>query len=215
MAHPILMPKPGQMTEECTIVAWHKAEGDAVRRGDVLLEIETDKANMDVEAFDDGVLLQIVHGAGETVPVNTICAYIGDAGEAVPAPREAEAAAASASLAPLTSVAGLSSADFAASTATAASSASAAGRPGRPISPRAARLVASSGIDPRAIIGTGPGGRVVERDVRALISAGRTAAPLPLVNMEGPALAQHRGLRGPSRGIRTEPHAGGRSNGAG
>ena len=61
MAHAILMPKPGQMTEECSIVAWHKTEGDQVRRGDVLFEIETDKSNMDVEAFEEGVEL----GAGK------------------------------------------------------------------------------------------------------------------------------------------------------
>ena len=48
MAHAILMPKPGQSTEECTVVAWHKKEGDQVRRGDILFEIETDKSNMDV-----------------------------------------------------------------------------------------------------------------------------------------------------------------------
>jgi len=74
MAHAILMPKPGQATEECTVVAWHKQEGDPVHRGDVLFEIETDKSNMDVEAFDDGVLLRIVVPTGMTVPVNAICA---------------------------------------------------------------------------------------------------------------------------------------------
>ncbi len=85
MAHPVRMPKPGQMTEECTITRWYKAEGDPVRRGDVLFEIETDKATMDVEAFDEGVLLRRLFGEGETVPVNTICAYIGEPGEAIPA----------------------------------------------------------------------------------------------------------------------------------
>ena len=84
MAHPILMPKPGQMTEECTLVAWHKNEGDAVKKGDVLFEIETDKSNMDVEAFDDGVLLKIIAAEGQTVPVNTVCAYVGQPGEAIP-----------------------------------------------------------------------------------------------------------------------------------
>jgi pyruvate/2-oxoglutarate dehydrogenase complex dihydrolipoamide acyltransferase (E2) component len=95
MAHPILMPMPGQMTEECTVVAWHKHEGDPVRTGDVLFEIETDKSNMDVEAFDDGVLLKILVHDGETVPVNTVCAYVGEAGEAIP---EAEAGVGAAAL---------------------------------------------------------------------------------------------------------------------
>jgi pyruvate dehydrogenase E2 component (dihydrolipoamide acetyltransferase) len=72
MAHPILMPKPGQMTEECTITVWHKQEGDEVHPGDVLFEIETDKSIMDVEAFDAGVLLRILVLAGETAPVNAV-----------------------------------------------------------------------------------------------------------------------------------------------
>jgi pyruvate/2-oxoglutarate dehydrogenase complex dihydrolipoamide acyltransferase (E2) component len=84
MAHAILMPKPGQMTEECTVVSWHKKEGDPVKRGDVLFEIETDKSTMEVEAFDDGVLLKIVAPEGAVVPVNTVCAYVGEPGEAIP-----------------------------------------------------------------------------------------------------------------------------------
>ena len=84
MAHAILMPKPGQMTEECTVIAWHKNEGEPVKRGDVLFEIETDKSTMDVEAFDDGVLLRIVAPAGTVVPVNTVCGYVGQVGEAIP-----------------------------------------------------------------------------------------------------------------------------------
>src|SRR5450759_1307978 len=84
MAHPILMPKPGQMTEECVLVAWHKNEGDVVKKGDVLFEIETDKSNMDVEAFEEGVLLKRVVEVGQTVPVNAVCAYVGEPGEAIP-----------------------------------------------------------------------------------------------------------------------------------
>ena len=52
MVRPILMPRPGQMPEECTLLTWNKAQGDPVARGDVLFEIETDKAVMEVEAFD-------------------------------------------------------------------------------------------------------------------------------------------------------------------
>jgi pyruvate/2-oxoglutarate dehydrogenase complex dihydrolipoamide acyltransferase (E2) component len=79
MVHAIRMPKPGQMTEECVVTAWHKKEGDPVKRGDVLFEIETDKSAMEVESFDDGVLLKILAAEGDIVPVNTICAYVGDA----------------------------------------------------------------------------------------------------------------------------------------
>src|SRR5512143_3402679 len=84
MAHPILMPKPGQMTEECVLVAWHKQEGDAVRRGDILFEIETYKSNMDVEAFDDGVLLRRYVEEGATCAGDGVCGGVGQAGEVVP-----------------------------------------------------------------------------------------------------------------------------------
>ena len=94
MAHPILMPKPGQMTEECTIIAWHKAEGDTVAKGDVLFEIETDKSAMEVESWETGILLKRVVAEGETVPVNAVCGWVGQAGEAIPdSPAPAPAAA--------------------------------------------------------------------------------------------------------------------------
>ncbi len=172
MAHPILMPKPGQMTEECTIVAWHKAEGDPVGRGDILFEIETDKANMDVEAFDEGVVLRILVGAGETVPVNTVCAYVGAAGETLPddvpevqaTDRKAEPALAP----PLPSAPGETRAETADSPPSRVRSASGEAQRVR-ISPRASQLAAASGIDPRTIIGSGPDGRITERDVRAAL----------------------------------------------
>ena len=171
MAHPILMPKPGQMTEECTIVAWHKAEGDPVARGDVLFEIETDKANMDVEAFDEGVVLRILVGAGQTVPVNTVCAYVGMPGEALPddVPQVQAAAAAEPALAtPLPAAPRETGAEIADSPPSRVPSASGEAERVR-ISPRASQLAAASGLDPRTIIGSGPEGRITERDVRAAL----------------------------------------------
>ncbi|MFI5261063.1 MAG: dihydrolipoamide acetyltransferase family protein [Candidatus Limnocylindrales bacterium] len=169
MAHAILMPKPGQMTEECVLVAWHKREGDPVKRGDVLFEIETDKSVMDVEAFDDGVLLRRYVEEGETVPVNSICAYVGAAGETVPdaVPR------------PLMALTTVPVADPAptpvmveATARPAAPAAASAGAGERiRISPRASRLAADAGLDPRALTGTGPGGRITERDVQAALLA--------------------------------------------
>ena len=175
MAHPILMPKPGQMTEECTLVAWHKAEGDAVKKGDVLFEIETDKSNMDVEAFEEGVLLKRLVEEGQTVPVNAVCAYVGEPGEAIPdgpavaaaAPSVAKSQAASeptpAAVAPAATVA-----------ATAATRSSDDAR--LRISPRASRLAADSGLDPRTIAGTGPEGRITERDVKAALETASATA---------------------------------------
>jgi pyruvate dehydrogenase E2 component (dihydrolipoamide acetyltransferase) len=156
------------MTEECTLVAWHKAEGDAVKKGDVLFEIETDKSNMDVEAFEEGVLLKRLVEEGQTVPVNAVCAYVGEPGEAIPdgpavaaaAPSVAKSQAASeptsAAVAPAATVA-----------ATAATRSSDDAR--LRISPRASRLAADSGLDPRTIAGTGPEGRITERDVKAAL----------------------------------------------
>jgi pyruvate dehydrogenase E2 component (dihydrolipoamide acetyltransferase) len=171
MAHPILMPKPGQMTEECTLVAWLKQPGDPVHRGDVLFEIETDKSNMDVEAFDEGVLLRTYVEVGQTVPVNSVVAYVGQEGEAVPdqAPAAAVAAVPPAPPAPAP--------ETTAGSKLTAVAAPDAGRADRiRISPRASRLAAGSGIDPRTIAGTGPEGRTTERDVQAAIDAGRTSS---------------------------------------
>jgi pyruvate dehydrogenase E2 component (dihydrolipoamide acetyltransferase) len=188
MAHPILMPKPGQMTEECVIVAWLKNEGDPVKKGDVLFEIETDKTNMDVESFDEGVLLKRYVVEGETVPVNTLCAYVGEIGEEVPekAPEAVRSKAGPGSTPP--------------ASATGTAPAPAASQPGQPaeqmptvapvlrsepsegaghlrISPRASRLAAASGIDPRTIRGTGPEGRITERDVQSALEARTQVVP--------------------------------------
>jgi pyruvate dehydrogenase E2 component (dihydrolipoamide acetyltransferase) len=184
MVHPILMPKPGQMTEECTLVAWLKQEGDVVSKGDVLFEIETDKSNMDVEAFDEGVLLKRVVQEGETVPVNSVCAYVGQPGEAIPdVPATAVVAVAAVAAAP---VAAASAPAPTVQSAPAAPSSAAAATDGARlrISPRASRLAADSGIDPRTITGTGPEGRITERDVKAALAAppGVTApAPTPSI----------------------------------
>ena len=94
MAIPIRMPMPGQMTEECTVLQWYKAEGDTVSKGDPLFEIETDKSNMEIEAFDEGSLLRIDAPEGATVPVESIVAWIGKPGEDLPEPEAAGGAAA-------------------------------------------------------------------------------------------------------------------------
>jgi len=86
MATPIRMPMPGQMTEECTVLQWFKAEGDSIAKGDPLFEIETDKSNMEIEAFDEGTLLRIDAPEGTTVPVESIVAWIGEPGDELPEP---------------------------------------------------------------------------------------------------------------------------------
>lgn len=168
MAHTILMPRPGQMTEECTLLVWRKQEGDRVEKGDVLFEIETDKAVMEVEAFDAGVLLRRLVAEGETVPVNSVCAYVGEPGEEIPeaaspAPSMHEAPASPLPAAP-------------ASVAGRGEGRSEDAQRQRPrMSPRARRRAAQLGIDPAALIGSGPKGRVVQRDVEAALAASASA----------------------------------------
>ncbi len=84
MANAVLMPKLGQTVEQAAIVRWHKKEGDAVAQGDVLFELETDKAVLEAESFCDGTLLKILVQEGVEVPVRTVVAYVGEEGEAVP-----------------------------------------------------------------------------------------------------------------------------------
>jgi pyruvate dehydrogenase E2 component (dihydrolipoamide acetyltransferase) len=181
MAHAILMPKPGQMTEECTLVAWHKREGDAVKRGDLLFEIETDKSNMDVESFDDGVLLRRVVAEGETVPVNSVCAWVGTDGEAIPE-TPGDAAGPTPARQPVDAPAAV--ARVIPEHAPGARPVGAASIPPEGllrISPRAGKLVSEFGLDPTAIAGSGPEGRIMERDVRnALATAVGRAAPGPI-----------------------------------
>ena len=94
MAVEVIMPKAGSEMEEGEIVQWFKQEGDEVKEGEILLEIVTDKVNMEVEAEASGTLLKIVHPAGSVVPVVQTIAWIGQPGEAVPGAGAAPAAAA-------------------------------------------------------------------------------------------------------------------------
>lgn len=84
MAKEVLMPKLGMTMETGTIMQWLVQEGDAVSQGDVLLEVMTDKINIEVEAYESGTLLKTYYQEGDVVPVNQVIAYIGEEGEEVP-----------------------------------------------------------------------------------------------------------------------------------
>ena len=185
MARPIRMPTPGQMTEECTVLQWFKHEGDTVAKGDALFEIETDKSNMEIESFEEGTLLRIDAQVGATVPVDAVIAWIGEAGEAIPEGKEVASAADSAP-APVAeeapavaeqeqpeaaSPAVEETAAAASENPSSAAAASAAAPSRMAISPRASRIAAELGVDPRSLTGSGPGGRIVERDVRGAANA--------------------------------------------
>ena len=83
-ANPIFMPQLGQTAEESTLVRWLKKEGDNVKIGDILFELETDKAVLESESFHNGTLLKIVVNENEQVPVKTVVGFVGDKGDKFP-----------------------------------------------------------------------------------------------------------------------------------
>jgi pyruvate dehydrogenase E2 component (dihydrolipoamide acetyltransferase) len=174
MVRPITMPKLGQSEEEVALLRWIKKEGDPVAKGDILFEIETEKAVLEVESFFEGTLLKIVVPEGGTVPVQSVVGFIGEPGEPVPeaairsvTPQEAEPARGAPVSAPLAGKGGRIEPPLHAAVPPHHVQSTESFR----ISPRAARLARESGIDPRPIRGTGPEGRIVERDVRAYLEA--------------------------------------------
>ena len=227
MAQIIGLPKLSPTMEEGVLVRWTKKEGDKVSPGDLVAEVETDKANMDFNIEDDGVLLKLLVKEGDTVKLGAPVAIIGNAGEDVAAlveeaqqqiagggapaaaapaaPKPASgngraAAAAPAKPAAQPDTVGIedsanapaarkgppSSEQRAADPGVGAKAAQQASRasqhPAAPTgkllaSPLAKTLAIELGIDLRQVQGSGPGGRIVERDVRAVADGGAPAAP--------------------------------------
>jgi pyruvate dehydrogenase E2 component (dihydrolipoamide acetyltransferase) len=185
----ILMPALSPTMEKGNLTRWLKKEGDTVKSGDVLAEIETDKATMEVEAVDEGVLAKIVVPEGtQDVPVNELIGVIAAEGESVSATPKAAAAAPAA--APPASAA---PAPAAAAPAPAAPSPKANGAAPRIFaSPLAKRLAKEAGIDLGAVAGSGPHGRIVERDITAAKAGGprlQPAAPAPQAAAPPPVAA--------------------------
>ena len=179
----IKMPKMSDTMEEGVIANWLKKVGDTVASGDILAEVETDKATMELESYDDGTLLYTAVEAGSGVPVDGVIAIIGEKGadyetllkaeaakNVTPAPTNAEPAAAPAAPFPAKVEAPASPAPAAAPTPVASNS------NGRVIaSPLAKKLAVEKGFDIAQIPGTGEGGRIVKRDVDSFVPS---AAPV-------------------------------------
>ncbi len=192
----ILMPALSPTMEKGNLARWLKKEGDAIKSGDVIAEIETDKATMEVEAVDEGVLAKIVVPAGaQDVKVNELIAVIAGEGEDASAVASGAGAApkAPAAPAPAPAAAPVPAAAAAAAAAPAAAPKAAANGAGRVFSsPLARRLAKEAGIDIAAIAGSGPHGRVVERDVKAAIAGGgakKAPAPQASAAPSAPAIA--------------------------
>ncbi|GIW51804.1 MAG: acetyltransferase component of pyruvate dehydrogenase complex [Gemmatimonadales bacterium] len=178
MATKVLMEALSPTMEEGRVVEWLKAEGESVKAGDVLAEVETDKAVMELQARADGVLRKILAPAGSTVPVGDLVAVIAGPDEDIsalleqrrPATRSQEPAARTQPRAPETKV----------TPAPAPPAAVTGGQPERAdrikASPLARRLARERGLDLALISGSGPGGRIVKRDLER-IEAARPAIP--------------------------------------
>ena len=188
MISKVIMPKLGQTMEKATVEKWVKKEGDTVAKGDVILEITTDKATLEVESYWEGTLLKILAEEGLEVPVNHVIAVLGEPGDEIP-DDIAEPPPAAAEEAPKPKAAP-SAPRTAPTPAPAQSSAAPALAPSAPspapapavalmperivASPRAKRRSKEEKVALECLTGSGPNGRVIERDVEAYLE--RTAA---------------------------------------
>ncbi len=168
MAIRVIMPALEVAQETGKLVSWLKNEGDSVRKGELLFEIETDKAVMEVEAEADGILAGIAAQSGEEIPVGQVIAWIVSPGESVPSAGKAEDAATETPAAAPVREEALAREAIAEQIAAHESQ----------ISPKARRLAKEAGIDIGKIKGTGPGGEILASDIRAAaVAAAEPASP--------------------------------------
>ncbi|MGQ0627258.1 MAG: dihydrolipoamide acetyltransferase family protein [Phycisphaerales bacterium] len=188
MASNITMPRLSDTMEVGTIVKWHIAPGAKVKSGDVIADIETDKATMELQTFEDGVVADLVIKAGQSAPVGTVIArFEGGTGGGASTPTAQSAA-----------VAGAGNGRIGGSGVAVVTAPAANGVHGGPggnsaervfASPLARKIAAESGVDLKALEGTGPSGRIIRRDVEAFIAAGGSGAvtapaPAPVVAVQ-------------------------------
>ncbi|HSH75347.1 MAG TPA: 2-oxo acid dehydrogenase subunit E2, partial [Longimicrobiales bacterium] len=196
MATKVHMEALSPTMEEGQLVQWLKSEGDEVSNGEVLAEIETDKATMELVARGDGILRKIFVEAGGTAPVGSVIAVIASGDEDISGIEGPSTAGATAVAAPPPPAATAppapqppAAAPAAAPPAPAEQAAAASGNGGRvKASPLARRLAEEMGVDISRVQGSGPGGRVVKRDVEAAKAAG---VPAPSVAAWVPEAAEY------------------------
>src|SRR5918997_1570447 len=183
----VIMPKMGDAMEEGTLLKWLKSEGDDVSEGDAIAEIETDKVTLELEAEDSGTLAQLIASEGDEVPVGGAIAFIAGEGEEVPERGgEAESSGGAEAEAGGDSEAGGAQAtateteegteDGGAQQAAAPSGNGAGGNGQFRASPIVRRLARENDLDLSKIDGSGPAGRIVERDVKAAMERGDAKA---------------------------------------
>ena len=173
MATAVIMPRQGQSVESCIIGEWFKKVGDPVQEGDILFSYETDKSSFEEPAKQAGTLLAIFYGADDDVPCLTTVGVIGEPGESYAefAPDQAAGTAEAPGMeAP--------AAKAPAAAAVVAPAVQAEGSALRGVSPRARNAAERLHVDPAQAQPTGPNGRVIERDIKALAQASRTGTGL-------------------------------------
>ena len=189
----VFMPKNGQSVESCIVSEFKVKVGDTVKAGDVLFSYETDKASFDEEAKVDGTVLAIFWNDGDEIPVLQNVMVIGKPGDSFaefdPKASAAPAAAPAATATP-------AAARAATPAATPAAAPAAAVVAGAPVSPRARKLAEEKGVNTAAIAGTGPHGRIIERDVIAA-----AAAQGPLTGLAKAKMAEGGLVAGPGTGL--------------
>jgi pyruvate dehydrogenase E2 component (dihydrolipoamide acetyltransferase) len=211
----VVMPKLSEQMETGKIIKWLKQEGDRIQSGDILAEVETDKADVEMEAFGSGVLRKILVQAGAAAPVGALIGVIAEPGDdiasvvsqaggaapaaaAAPAPKPAPATAGATEMAnrPAAVAPQPRREDPAARTPAPATGPTAVPPPAQPsapsdgtgrvkASPLARKIAAQSGVDLRLLHGSGPGGRVVRRDVEAASTGGAQPAGVAVPVADG------------------------------
>jgi pyruvate dehydrogenase E2 component (dihydrolipoamide acetyltransferase) len=190
MASAVIMPRQGQSVESCILTEWYKSPGDEVSKGDLLFAYETDKAAFEEEAPEDGILLTRFFEDGDEVPVLVNVAVIGSEGEDYeafrPAGESVQSAESAGQAEPEPAIE--SSPEKPAEGIHETVAAPIPGSNGTGISPRARRLANEKRVVLEAVQGTGPGGRIIERDVMKAIRQGKRLTPLAQKKKEAEGL---------------------------
>jgi pyruvate dehydrogenase E2 component (dihydrolipoamide acetyltransferase) len=193
----VTMPKMSDTMQEGTISSWLKKVGDVVKTGEIIAEVETDKATMELESYEDGVLLYIGVEAGGSVPVDGVIAVIGEKGADFQSLLAAHQGGASIAApvevaSPAAPVVVAAPAPVMVQAPVAAAVTSSTGNERVKASPLAKKIASETGVDIRQVAGSGEGGRIVKRDIESFVPAAATASPLAASSQVGgaPVLGQ-------------------------
>lgn len=191
MANEIKMPQLSDTMSSGKILSWSKKEGDVVKRGDIVAEVETDKANLEIEAFQSGVLLKIEVLEGETAKVGQVIALIGEAGESTSSSASSNSQAKTSEIVPNQVVAhttngNSSSSNHSLTSQTASQSYASQDEQRVKVSPLAKKLAERNSVDLSTLQGSGPNGRIIKKDIER-VAEPTTQTVSSTTNIQAPA----------------------------